>query len=136
MSTINVNLNTNATIPFRAYGTKSGNVAHGVLATKADGSRYFSKYGVPVEPKVIGGALPSSCEVLGTTFTGDVGTTDKGRKKVTFSGDVNVDGVVKAFRLTISAKVGDDGKVESYNVSGSINGKRGSGAGRKAVSAL
>ena len=76
---INVTLNTGSTLPFRPTTSKHGNLFWGILGTKADGSKYYRKFGVRAAISVVGGRLPVKANVLGQTFSSTVLKDEQGR---------------------------------------------------------
>lgn len=128
---VTVELSTGASIPLRPISAKTGNIYHAVLKRKNDGSFYNpGKYGVKVDASVIGGSLPKSAKLAGTTVSAVPGTTQSGNTKVTFSADVVIDGQPRKLRLSISALPGGD-----FNVSGVLN-RPGGAFGTAAASSL
>lgn len=128
---IAVELSTGASIPLRGVkSVKTDNVYHAILKRKLDGSFYNPrKYGVKVDKTVIGGALPKSVKVSGSTVSAVEGKTMSGNRKVTFNAPVKVDGQDRVLHLSISALPNGD-----FNVSGSLH--RPGGASGRAVTAL
>jgi hypothetical protein len=119
---IKVELSTGVSLPFRGMrSAKSGNMYHAILKPKLDGSYYDpGKYGVKVAASVVGGSLPKTVKLNGATLAGVPGHTVSGNRKVTFNGDVTVDGEPRVLKLTISALPSGD-----FNVSGAIHRTRG-----------
>lgn len=122
-------LSTGAEIPLRPIVSGSGNKYHATLATRKDGSKWFSpKYGVNVEGAVVGGALPTWVKFQGKRFTlvMDVSpTTGKARAHTDKPVKVTVDGEEKQLSFRISDQ--GDGR---FNIAASINGI---GGGKKAA---
>lgn len=128
---VSVDLSTGASIPLRPIKAKTGNVYHAVLKRKMDGSFYNpGKYGVKVDSSVVGGSLPTSVKLAGTTVSAVAGTTQSGNRKVTFNAPVTIEGETRVLRLSISALPNGD-----FNVSGVLN-RPGGGSGTSAVSSL
>lgn len=140
---IQATLDNGNVLPLRGYIAKaSGNTCFGILDTKANGDRYFSKYGVNVSQAVVGDhSKVTSVTLLDQTFPVTSAMEAKKDKKqnpiagserlvLRSSGQVRINGSEKEFSLRISV-LGED----KFNVSGSINGKRG-GSGRAVVDAL
>jgi hypothetical protein len=142
-SIIPVTLSNGSVLPFRHYESSAGNDCYGILGTKANGERYFSKYGVNVTADVTGDLSEvDSLTVLDKTIPvtsaqepkkdSKTGNDIPGTERLVLraSGKVKVNGREKEFSLRIT----DRGEAGS-NVGGSINGKRG-GTGAPAVTAL
>jgi hypothetical protein len=128
---IAVELSTGASIPLRPILAKTGNVYHAVLKQKADETYYNpGKYGVKVDKSVVGGSLPKSAKLAGTTVSAVPGVTQSGNRKVTFNASVTIEGESRNLRLSISALPNGD-----FNVSGVLN-RPGGGAGSKAATSL
>lgn len=51
---IEAHLDNGKTLPLRATTAKSGNIFYGVLAQKANGDRYYSRFGVSVPLSLVG----------------------------------------------------------------------------------
>lgn len=121
--TITVTTNHGDVLPLRATTARAkadgrpGNTYWATLARKADGSRYFSRYGVNVSDSVIS-ELPNSVEVCGKSIPLSVDHNEKGHKRVRGDAKVMVPGVGnKQFSLRITQLA-----PSTFNVSASIRG--------------
>lgn len=118
---IPVTLDKGPALPMRPYPTRHGNTAFAVLATRADGSRYYSPKGVFVPRSAFPKALPASVEVLGQKVELTKDTNTKGKDRVSGTATVTVPGHGQKqfrFRMTIT----DDARV---NIDASIHGSGG-----------
>ena len=123
--------NTGDTLPLRAIAARSGNTYWATLAKKANGERYFTKYGVTVDNGVIS-ELPTSIEIEGMKVQLKLDITEKGQRRVRGSGKVNVKGVGnKTFTIRITEM--NDGQL--FNVNASLRGESAVG-GPKVTSEL
>lgn len=92
-------------LPLLHFSSAKGNDCFGVLAKKADGSRYLSKYGVGIP--ALAKDLPSSVTIKGgkeeVVLDLELGYTESGNRKVSFSGATEVPGQGKRMvRVNIS----------------------------------
>lgn len=118
---IQATLSNGQVLPLREYQSKAGNTCFGILGRKANGERYFSKYGVNVSQAIVGDhSKVKSVKVLNKTFQVEQDSNEKGQTVLRASGTVKVTGQEKQFSLRITVK--DDG---NYNISASVNGRRG-----------
>lgn len=116
-------------LKFRQLTARNGNTYWATTAVKADGTRYFNKYGVNVSSKVLGN-LPKTISVNGVTVPLVLDVTEKQQRRVRGSGKVTIEGhgeKVLTFRATETGP-------GTYNVSGSIRGA--SSGGRTVVDEL
>lgn len=118
---IEATLSNGNVLPLREYTSKAGNVCFGILGRKSNGERYFSKYGVNVTAAIVGDhSQVKSVKVGNKTFQVEQSTNDKDQTVLRAAGTVKVSGREKQFSLRITVK--GDG---NYNISASVNGKRG-----------
>lgn len=121
-TTLQLELDNGSILPLRQQQAQtSGNTYWAVLASKANGDRYYNKRGVMVTEKAVGSELPKSITFAGTTIPTVAGVSDKGKPRVTATAQVQVPGHGRktlAFRITSV----DEGV---FNVSAIINGGTG-----------
>lgn len=123
-----VELSTGASLPLRpAVAKKTGNPYHTILK----GNKPAGRYGVKVDPAVVGGALPTSIKAFGKTIAKKDGVTQSGNTKVSFTETVETPAGPRI--LSISISMLDNGK--AYNVLGSLHRPGGAG-GAKALASL
>ena len=124
---LQLKLNTGAELPLRAVTAKSGKRYWAITTTPTSGK--MARYGVPVNPEVVGGKLPTSLEVNGTKVP--LATTEKqGQRRVANAPIGTIDGEDFVLSFTCT-KLGNG----AFNVTANAHRKGGAG-GRKAVSAL
>ncbi len=132
---LNATLSTKAILPFRpATAVKSGNVYFAILSPS---SGKYTRYGVPVQASVVGGALPKWVEVNGTKVTLTQTAKENGQAQAVARnvpvGSVSVDGVDTPMLLSLTiTDLGGD----RFNVTGAVRRPGGGGGGASAVNAL
>jgi len=93
-------------LPLKHFASAKGNDCYGVLAKKADGTRYLSKYGVGIP--ALAAALPRQVTLVNgeskVTINLESGYTDSGNQKVSYNGALEVPGIGRRMvRINLSS---------------------------------
>lgn len=121
--TFNLALSTGTSLPLRSIQSKADNTFWATLNKKANGERYYGRYGVNVPKALIGEGLPTWVEFQGQRYTlvHDVTDNSRARAKGTFK--VKVEGKEKSLSVRFTEL--EDG---NYNINCSVNGVGGGGS--------
>jgi hypothetical protein len=119
---IEVTTNTGDVLPLRQLTARNGNTYWGITNRKADGTRYYNKYGVNVSSEVIS-ELPKAVSVGGVTIPLKLDVTEKGQRRVRGSGKVTIDGYGEKVLQVRFTEMGPS----TYNIDGCIRGASSSG---------